>query len=574
MRMHNPLRMRTLAAGTLLLATISLAQQTRSTMPPELTEGLQLLRAGQASEAKVKLDAAVKAAPRSADALTWRGICENQLQQYASAAADFQAAIRLDKNMLAAHYNLALSLIRLQKTDAAIEQLQFVIAAQPSAVQPLYNLAILLEAKGSFAEAVKRLQAAHAVAPADTGVTLHLLIDSLKSNQTQDLQPLLTALAANSTPTEVERQAAAALLEAGKYADAVKLLTAAHHREPDSAEDTLLLARALIGNGQDGEAITLLEGLTPASESADQHYLLGVAYLDTGAITKATQNFEASVRLDPKDARSLYQLGLIAEATPQGQTEAAQLLASAHALEPANSTYALALARILLAGDRAQESEALLRATQATGENEAQRLALLGVALAATHKIDEALSQLQKAVDQDPKLALAQNVLGFCYLQQGQYAKAAEAYGKASELEPRRSLYARDAALASERAGQNDQATRFAERASSLDDTSADAHALLGKLYAASGRNQQAVQELLRAATLNPDLDSACYLLARTYQRIGDREQAIAWSDKLNALKQKHEAEFALQKKVAATAIRSSTLLQGGSLESDQAGVP
>jgi hypothetical protein len=82
------------------------------------------------------------------------------------------------------------------------------------------------------------------------------------------------------------------------------------------------------------------------------------------------------------------------------------------------------------------------------------------------------------------------------------------------------------------------------------------------------------VQELLRAATLNPDLDSACYLLARTYQRIGDREQAIAWSDKLNALKQKHEAEFALQKKAAATAIRSSTLLQGGSLESDQAGVP
>jgi tetratricopeptide (TPR) repeat protein len=541
----------------------------------DLAAGVRLLQSGQATDAKAWFDAAVKAAPRSADALTWRGICENQLQQYAPAAADFQAAIRLDKTTIPAHYNLALSLIRLHRTEAAIEQLRIVVAAQPSVVQPVYNLAVLLEASGSFAEAAQHLRRLHTIAPEDKGVTLHLLMDSLKLKETANVASLVSVLADQSTPAEIERQGGTALLESGRFADAITLLKAARSREQTAPEGDLLLARALIGNGQNAEAIALLEGAAPASEeSAERTYLLALAYLGTGAVRKAVEGFEATARLDPKDARALYQLGLIAEATPQGQNEATRLLQAAHGLDPENAAYSLALARLLLVSDHAEESETVLLNMHTAGTDEAQRLALLGVALASTHKFSDAMPQLKKALDQDPKLALAQNVLGFCYMQQGQYAQAAEAYGRASELEPARALYARDAALAFTRAGQSEQAVRFAERAATLDETSAGDHVLLGKLYAAAGRSDGALQQLLRAAALNPDLDSACYLLARIYLQMGDRQQATEWSEKLTALKQKHEAEFALQKKAAATSIRSSMLLEGGSVGGDDAGVP
>ncbi len=146
----------------------------------------------------------------------------------------------------------------------------------------------------------------------------------------------------------------------------------------------------------------------------------------------------------------------------------------------------------------------------------------MGVALAATHQVAEAVPVLEKAMQDNPVLALPHNILGFCLFQQGEYARAALAYGKASELEPNRIHYAEDAARAYGRANNNLQALHFAERATSLGASTAADHALLGKLYAAAGRREDAIRELRRAADLDPELDAPVYLLARTYAQIGD----------------------------------------------------
>ncbi|MGI8771166.1 MAG: hypothetical protein ACR2JE_07005 [Acidobacteriaceae bacterium] len=45
--------------------------------------------------------------------MVWRGICENQMKGYQAAAADFRAALRIYPHAQPAHYNLALSLLRL-----------------------------------------------------------------------------------------------------------------------------------------------------------------------------------------------------------------------------------------------------------------------------------------------------------------------------------------------------------------------------------------------------------------------------------------------------------------------------
>lgn len=132
---------------------VSAIAQTRSgTEQTLIAEGVQMLRSGQTEGAKKSFDAAISVAPHSATALTWRGICENQVGQFSAAAKDLRAAILIDKSALSAHYNLALSLIRLRERDAAIREFERVITMQPEAVPARYNLAVLLEEKGEFAQ--------------------------------------------------------------------------------------------------------------------------------------------------------------------------------------------------------------------------------------------------------------------------------------------------------------------------------------------------------------------------------------------------------------------------------------
>ncbi len=298
------------ALCALITGVGSLAQSASVPGQRDISEGIQLLRNGQAAQARAKFAAAVNAAPRSAEALTWRGLSENQMQQYSAAAADFRTALHLDPSMLAAHYNLALSLIRLHETDGAIEQLKIVVAAQPRSVQPLYNLAVLLEAKGTLPEAIKHLDAAHALAPNDKGVTLHLLLDSLKLNDTAKLPSLVNDLAEVSTDPEIQQQAGSALLEAGRFPDAVALLKTTREREPTRPGIDLLLARALIGNGNYAEAISLLGGASPEPTSEERAYLLGLAYTGAGEVHKAAKNFRGCCKARSQGCASAIPSGV------------------------------------------------------------------------------------------------------------------------------------------------------------------------------------------------------------------------------------------------------------------------
>ena len=151
----------------------------------------------------------------------------------------------------------------------------------------------------------------------------------------------------------------------------------------------------------------------------------------------------------------------------------------------------------------------------------------------------------------------------FCYFKQGNYVQAAQAYERASDLQPSTLIFAYDAALAFERANKMDEALTYAERAVSLPSARADDHYLVGKLYAQAGRKKEAIRQLKLAAQINPDLDDSYYLLARTYMQMGDTAQATEWNNKLTALKQKHDRTYAAQKDTEPHGMTSSSLLHG-----------
>jgi tetratricopeptide (TPR) repeat protein len=186
--------------------------------------------------------------------------------------------------------------------------------------------------------------------------------------------------------------------------------------------------------------------------------------------------------------------------------------------------------------------------------------------------VNDATPILERAVAEDPSLPLSHNILGFCYFYQGDYARAAQAYQKASDMRPDVKIFAHDAAIAFERSNNSDQALTYAMRAATLPSAGGEDHALVGKLLAKAGRKDDAIRELKQAAAMSPDIDEPYYLLAHTYMQMGDVAQATQWNAKLTELKQKHDRAYAARKN--STSVTSSTLLKGAPMNSSETDAP
>jgi len=537
-----------------------------------IESGIRLLRSRDAAAAKLQFSAGVKANSRSADALTWRGIAENQLKQYTEAIRDFEAALRIDPNELPAHYNLALSQIRTGQSDSAIEQLRTVVKATPGALEAEFNLAILLEAKHLIPEAIEHLQAAYKTQSNDLGVIKHLLIDLLAVGRVDELQPLLDQLQ-TADSVEVTKEVGTALLEAGQFGQTIHFLEGARERSASNREADLLLARAYIGAQEDFKAISLLKPAEITDSTGESAYLLGMAYLDMGAIQEAKSAFERAIKSNPRNSRAVYHLGMIEAANPEQLTAAILHLRAAIRLEPDTPAYGIALGKILLQQDKAQEAMVTLQRVQAEGGEAAQRDLLLGISLITVNGPTQAIPVLLRAVAENASLALPYNILGFCYFVQGDLPKATASYKQASDLSPETRIFAHGAAVAFDRANDSSQAMIYATRAVALPGANGEDHYLVGKLLAKDGRTGDAIRELNEAIALNPDLDQAYYLLGRTYMQTGDAARATEWMSKLKELKQKHERAYAEERKNAKP-ISSSTLLQGAPMAGSETAAP
>jgi tetratricopeptide (TPR) repeat protein len=383
-----------------------------------------------------------------------------------------------------------------------------------------------------------------------------------------EAQPLLDQLRSTGPP-ETRRQTATALIEAGQFKPAIILLEDSPEPTP---ENDLLLARAYIGAQEYGKAINLMQPREAADRTGQSAYLLGLAYSGTGAVNEAQSAFEHAVNADPRNTPALYHLGLIESRVPEQRANAVRHLREAIRLEPRNPAYTLALGRILLQQDHAQEAVGLLKDARAEGPETAERDLLLGIAQISTGSASEAVPTLERSVAENSSLPLSHNILGFCYFQRGDYARGAEAYSRASDMRPEVGIFAHNAAIAFERSNQSDKALVYASRAVALPGATGDDHYLIGKLLAKAGRKDEAIGELKEAVVLSPELDASYYLLARTYLQKGDTAQATEWNAKLTALKQQHDRAYAAGKN--SKPVPSSTLLNGAPMASAETDLP
>jgi tetratricopeptide (TPR) repeat protein len=155
-------------------------------------------------------------------------------------------------------------------------------------------------------------------------------------------------------------------------------------------------------------------------------------------------------------------------------------------------------------------------------------------------RYDQAIQALERAVQLDPALTLAQYDLGVCYFAQGRFADAQRAFHEALLLNPRHRFTAYYLARLDLMEGHLDAAiTGFANLGDSP--PLADESYYLGSAYFRKGQLPAAIRSLLKAIELRPEDSRAHFLLARVYQKAGAEAEAkeqFALSEKFRSADQ------------------------------------
>ncbi len=221
---------------------------------------------------------------------------------------------------------------------------------------------------------------------------------------------------------------------------------------------------------------------------------------------EAERALRALLATEPDDAQALFLLGETTLVMGR-MAEAADLLGRALQLRPMHRLTRIALARALLAADRAEE-------------------ALTVLAPLAT----------------DPELAAAQLLCGTALNALGRPAEAVEAFTRVLTVTPDDAEAHLNLGNAYESLNQGDLAERHVRQAIGLNPDLAEAHASLGHLLAGRGRIAESVAASGRAIALQPDLAAAHWNQGVALLLGGD--MAAGW-EKYEWRKRRFPASFA-----------------------------
>jgi tetratricopeptide (TPR) repeat protein len=169
----------------------------------------------------------------------------------------------------------------------------------------------------------------------------------------------------------------------------------------------------------------------------------------------------------------------------------------------------------------------IMQSMLSTDPNSYRLRMLMGDALFAHERYEEATKEYQVALNLQPTNSDLHLRLGRVYTKQAKHEQALEHFKRSVELDPRNAqaqLRLGDSLLLAQKA---EQAVLHLRAALDLDFSLVDAHAKLGKALAMLGRLEDAVSHLEIASKLDRD-GSIHYQISTLYRRLGKEEQAAA----------------------------------------------
>jgi tetratricopeptide (TPR) repeat protein len=190
---------------------------------------------------------------------------------------------------------------------------------------------------------------------------------------------------------------------------------------------------------------------------------------------------------------------------------------------PKNPDYRVRWGRLFL--DRVQQKDAAQLFQEALKIKENHAGALLGLALVASEGFEsKAVELAEKAIEVDPKLVEARELLARLALEDSNPEKAIEEASKALAIDPE-SLDAMAVRASIDWLADKPE-TEWMERILKINPVYGEAYALAGHFFVIKGRYEEAIQFYRKAIKLNPRLLKARAELGINLMRLGQDEEA------------------------------------------------
>lgn len=255
----------------------------------------------------------------------------------------------------------------------------------------------------------------------------------------------------------------------------------------------------------------------------------------TGRLTEIALGYQRMLQENPCQPKALVGMTLVALASRQPEA-AVKMARAALAVEPQMCTGWVVLGQALKAAARNDEAErAYEQAIRLDGMN-AQARTGLGELMLATDRPEEAIKEFELALCKQPALAAAHMGLGHALAMTGRYEEALSRYERTLALRPRMAEIHFSAAYALAHLGKLKESEIRYRQALALRPNFAAAWMNLGSLLREQGQELYAEAALKRAVELRPDLISGWVNLALLERQRKCPEQAEIYLRKAFAL--------------------------------------
>ena len=317
--------------------------------------------------------------------------------------------------------------------SAALQQAQYQQAAdalKPAAALRCDPIASLLlaaayEGMGNVAEGEDVLSIAHATWPTNNSIAASLAREYMSTGQVDKAVRALAHFHAVDTTPQQEMEAAAVAWIAGHQLQSAQTLAQLNYRTHPSVQPLLLLANVLQLEGRYKDVIALLQGKRMEyAQSAPFLVTLAESEYDANIFDAARSDLEKAVALDASLYQAHYLLGNVL--MKQGEMDgAATEYRVAITLAPNQPRTYYQLALLLRAKQEDADEESLLAKAIEIDSHYALAHAEMGRILLNQNRLQDAVVQLNLAVDNNPTLEQPYNLLARAYDRLGDTEKAA-----------------------------------------------------------------------------------------------------------------------------------------------------
>ena len=254
---------------------------------------------------------------------------------------------------------------------------------------------------------------------------------------------------------------------------------------------------------------------------------IGLAYYRQGKYESAIAPFESVVRDQPQSIQAGRLLGLC-YFFEERYRDAASALASLWPSSNSDLSYLYVLS--VAAGNAGREDlaqQALARLLE-VGKDSAELHLFLGKAYLARDQNYDALRELQRAAQINPKLPFVHYNLGVAYRGNGDLAKAKDEFLKDSAVEPGVAYNYEQLGIICQSLDQKQDAKLYFQRALKLNHRLGTSWYGLAKMYKEEKRYPEALKALDEAGALDEKSASAHYLRAQVLMQLGRKTEAHA----------------------------------------------